>query len=408
MFFSLISIFSSSLFGIRQISKRIQENKDFDVPHCVGNMMIEKYEERLPSEDYSMSGVIGEDFNVDYKATKRAKLQYFFSNLDENSPNNFGGTCGFVSLIQVLCYYDTFRNDDIIPEKYESHPSIDSRIDDRSAPTPGVRKYVENLETYGTYQNWAKQRKDVDFQAYVMDKWNSYNLSKNDDWFYAHTIKADKVPTLIENCLPVKGNGETSLHLGQEHYEKWIKGKIDKGQPVIVNIKGERSDGEMSYHAVVAYDYDDENIYANYGWSSAFTHIPLLSYEYTEVYDASVMDFDKENPSKNNFVFDDKNYDISHYMMRAVFGKEGIYWKHLHEDGDYYDIDIGVIDQYGYSESLVSGRTSYNCLRLSENASKSLLSALTYEIYVTIKGYALLGKIEYAAFTTIYSMEKML
>ena len=48
----------------------------------------------------------------------------YFSNLNTFSPSNKGGSCGFVSLAQVLSYYDTFYNDSIIPEQYDKNLSM--------------------------------------------------------------------------------------------------------------------------------------------------------------------------------------------------------------------------------------------------------------------------------------------
>lgn len=51
----------------------------------------------------------------------------YFQNLYTYSPVNSHGSCGYVSFIQYLSYYDTFRNDNIIPTVYErSQGSVSS------------------------------------------------------------------------------------------------------------------------------------------------------------------------------------------------------------------------------------------------------------------------------------------
>ena len=51
--------------------------------------------------------------------TKRLYLKHYFMGLTKNFGVNTYGTCTFVALEMMLSYYDSFINDNIIPEKYD-------------------------------------------------------------------------------------------------------------------------------------------------------------------------------------------------------------------------------------------------------------------------------------------------
>lgn len=62
----------------------------------------------------------------------------YFSNLYKYSPMNSYGSCGYVSLIQYLSYYDTFYNDSIIPENYERSQGNVATFEEAFSISPGV------------------------------------------------------------------------------------------------------------------------------------------------------------------------------------------------------------------------------------------------------------------------------
>ena len=79
-----------------------------------------------------------EDFVADFsdaictldKNADVSNITKYFKNLYKYSPENSYGSCGYVSFIQYLSYYDTFYNDSIIPENYEQYDKDASNLED--------------------------------------------------------------------------------------------------------------------------------------------------------------------------------------------------------------------------------------------------------------------------------------
>lgn len=79
----------------------------------------------------------------------------YFSSLVDFFPENRGVTCAYVALSMILSYYDTFKNENVIPESYEdSVPLASTNI---NASSPGVKhnsssysqyNYLNNLDTF--------------------------------------------------------------------------------------------------------------------------------------------------------------------------------------------------------------------------------------------------------------------
>ena len=67
-----------------------------------------------------------EDYIINNSFPNTLNKNSYFSNLYNYSPMNSHGSCGYVSLAQYLSYYDTFYNDNIIPESYERNQGIAS------------------------------------------------------------------------------------------------------------------------------------------------------------------------------------------------------------------------------------------------------------------------------------------
>ena len=64
-------------------------------------------------------------------------LQHYFSNLNTNLSCNEASTCGYVAVGMLLSYFDTYWDDDIVPEEYEVTASIDA-LNDYVYNSPGA------------------------------------------------------------------------------------------------------------------------------------------------------------------------------------------------------------------------------------------------------------------------------
>ena len=65
---------------------------------------------------------------------------HYFSKLTSNFGTNAKGSCPFIAGEMLLSYYDSFLNDDIIPESFDSMPAASNSFDFRGALTsPGTK-----------------------------------------------------------------------------------------------------------------------------------------------------------------------------------------------------------------------------------------------------------------------------
>lgn len=74
-------------------------------------------------------------------------LQHYFYNLRSNLSINYD-TCGYVAIGMLLSYYDTFWDDDIVPEVYETTAVISS-LSDNDYNSPGAGETYHNWENCG-------------------------------------------------------------------------------------------------------------------------------------------------------------------------------------------------------------------------------------------------------------------
>ena len=104
--------------------------------------------------------------------------EYFF-NLRRNFPYNSHGTCSFVAASMMLSFWDSYMNDDFVPENYEVNTSyIPQTSDDEprflqpfGSESPGF-KSEESVEVEGLsrteYSSHLLQHTETNFQAYLL------------------------------------------------------------------------------------------------------------------------------------------------------------------------------------------------------------------------------------------------
>lgn len=218
----------------------------------------------------------------------------YFSNLYEYSPNNSFGTCGYVSLIQYMSYYDAFYNDSIIPKKYDKSYLLSTSTTDTLKHSPGVESFTYSSIITGEYIYGLKEQ---DFQSKLIYL-NNQNLNNAFD-SYVYTIGMWNYKNLLtslygENKFNVYyksvsdfGANSTSSSVVKS-FDNYIKKQIDSGYPVILHIEKNKNGSMVDQHSVVAYYYDSEGIHCNFGWGKNYTDMTLDDYY---VYSAGIIDF---------------------------------------------------------------------------------------------------------------------
>ena len=244
----------------------------------------------------------------------------YFSNLLEYSPSNKAGSCGTVSFVQVLSYFDTFYNDSIIPEQYDKHYSLSSTNINEHSPGTLRNSLVTPFAGGMSLRSFAIATYSECFDSKIMIDFNNLNNTNNDEHFNSSIGvfgKKQMIDTFfsqynlttgidddeIGNYYYTYGELLESLSNNEDYdslmslidyysdaYILDVIDVIDSGYPVVLSINrglGDNTDPETDYryelasrHSVVAYDYetiDDEIfLYCNFGWNSSYyNHYPL-------------------------------------------------------------------------------------------------------------------------------------
>ena len=330
-FLNLFSLLSTIFLSVFVIIKTPKEYTEFtDEPLSV-------------PEEYSLNTEISSyspDLNSSYMVT-------YFSNLKENMAYNFGSSCVFVALSSVLSYYDSWYNDDFIPEYFDVN-STSTSLSTALSTSPGIKivdtKFSTTSVTYCDALYSIVTNKYNDFSCYLM--WYSYN-NLNTESKTIGNLSTKNIQKLLDyvygigyiNLISVglKENYNEDYSVTQTEKINFIKNCIDSGKPCIVSISDpEEYEGEPhARHAVVAYDYDDEHIYANFGWKSSNTylHYPLLNKPirnntYSIINYAIAFDIDSTfRPYSNNYVVYESGV-YNYYSYNGLLGDASAIHQH--------------------------------------------------------------------------------
>lgn len=382
-----------------------------------------------PQNDTLIAPSIGAGTNEDayfedkalYPTTSFDMVSYF-KNLTDYSPNNNIGSCGYVSLIQAMSYYDTFYNDDVIPENYDFGYSEAKTEAEAKAKSPGVLKQAYNEDLYSSYYKYAHATEDNDIQSKLTILNNQYDpdnklyeddesKDKDDEYddngnlissVFEYAIGAgDYQKVLNAFYKDYKYTTTVNVHcfsdddISQEEFINIIKDTIDSGNPIVVHINQRDSSGEpINRHSVVAYDYDKNGIYANFGWGSAYNHTLLLGgiTGYTDIYYAATLDFSNfGHTHSDNYIINGKSYcgcNISdEVLVTKNPNKTGdspiLCWmKNPADSLEFYTIAFKYTST---GANVVSFETSHNVVTLSSELWKRIFYGCDGMIYVSFR-----------------------
>ena len=191
----------------------------------------------------------------------------YFSNLKENFGHNSEGTCTIVALEMMLLYYDTFVNDNIVPEQYEVKSNTKN-----NSPGSLNDQYLYN-SSYSSYEEYINTYKDISLHAKLLYLNNINNENKG------FILSVNSYETLLNLYFSEIGFIEyidyniISVHKNDCNIEEFIINNINNGDIVLTSIE-EREDADnpnslaIGSHSLIAYEYTDETIYMNYGYRS--------------------------------------------------------------------------------------------------------------------------------------------
>lgn len=249
--------------------------------------------------------------------TYNTYMEAYFRALTTNMGENQKGSCGYVALGELLSYYDSFLDDNIIPEKYDVASTGTGTDMISRAVSPGIKNDVVTSSEYSPYASSISKLSAKDYYTIMSGKaetslhaklitiGKSLNYYKNDD-------DANPCGTNYSNREKILKKYFSEIGLSEDLYtiktysssssndvKNFIKENIKNGNPVLTSVY---NSGSSSGHAVICYDYDNTNIYCNMGWSgySSYAHFPVES-RYNTYRNAMVVEFNLDHTHSLNY-----------------------------------------------------------------------------------------------------------
>lgn len=285
--------------------------------------------------------------NVD-ESRRDFKYEYF-RGLTDNFGENIFNSCGYVAIGQLLSYYDTYLDDDIIDEKYDIQSFGDGFDMISRHNSPGVLNDPPIVGLTGKnssllYLNYLKSVRDQSFQAELICQGNelgyfntSYSINNCCRTTFEQRLElldyylAPKDITYDFVYINSKGDSSKS-----DEIRKFTIEQIKEGNPVLLNIG--YFNNSSGGHVAIAYDYDEkkDEVYCHMGWhDGSDTHQTPESVKKPCYYGALIIDFDSSSHrhSNNYVVFDgdnSKGYCYNNSKVKTYYNHqhnyELVYW----------------------------------------------------------------------------------
>lgn len=216
-------------------------------------------------------------------------MKTYFRHLYTNMPENDFGSCGFVSLISCLSFYDSYYNDGIINEKFDAE-SCGTTIEEVAKKSPGVTKVRNEISMDGLTEDEINDYKKsfiisnklTDFQYDLIYAYNRNVLKRSLDsllyetsigmWNYQSLLNAyygENKITFNYVSSTIYGENAKSLSV-QTQMKQYVYDMLDKGIPVVLHVVDDRNDKKMYYHSIVAYDYGINSLDCNFGYNNSY------------------------------------------------------------------------------------------------------------------------------------------
>lgn len=246
--------------------------------------------------------------------------RYFF-NLKDNFGYNRDGSCGYVSTAMLLNYWDTYWDDNIVPEDYEVRTIANGSNIDYSLASPGGRREASSLFARGLtkeeYYNNVVENSDTYFHFHMIkigiDEPSMSVSPGNYGCFQSYYT------TMLNAYLQGERHYSTSdytIVAGTSNPRQNAISYVKRGIPVRLSISS-----SSGGHSVIAYDYDEDTdkLYCHFGWGASTTHATPESQGYTAYTGYTVLDFNtEENVGDNYFKYDPYGREIKVHPQIAI------------------------------------------------------------------------------------------
>ncbi|MDR0934739.1 MAG: hypothetical protein LBM03_00295 [Erysipelotrichaceae bacterium] len=299
------------------------------------------YETSPISEDTNNEVFTNEndDFSIDLTPSRfdrfvpnQSYLIKYYKNLNQNTPYNSFGICGYTGISMLLSFYDTYWNDAFIPEQYDSiptqvsgtmlipipnsgheSPGVWNDIDDDTPTLEDLKAdivasgitdvnstlYKEALEE--AVMDWINERIESGsflgklFEVALAEEVIvTHDASIGNPYLSGIGVNNEILNTVLSgyiddndaltNTISIStskiNTNATNINAERERIRDEIIELVQEGKPVLIGgshytdvnnngIYDLGTDTEFG-HVAVAYEYDEENdiLYGNMGWST--------------------------------------------------------------------------------------------------------------------------------------------
>ncbi len=228
--------------------------------------------EEVGYEVEPVTSAVGYDSNLYLKDNYAT---YYFSNLTSNFGYNVKGSCSYVALGMLLSYYDTFWDDNIIPEQYDSVIHLNHNQIITEIKSPGIRDDYDVLSSLWFsnafyYENVVEKHSDEYLHLKLIQMGQErFNYFKAEEIFPCGLTALELLNLTKYYLYDYMGytNNQVSIlnpsSTKQKDVRNFTVSMLKKGIPVILLGTADNKDS----HFAVAYDYNEntDSIYVHMG-----------------------------------------------------------------------------------------------------------------------------------------------
>ena len=266
--------------------------------------------------------------------------QYFY-NLRDNLGYNLYGSCAYIAIGMILSFYDTYWDDDIIVDDYETNTEIETATlndafrEEEAPSSPGATNdyaIMTSMSSYNMYEYiYTYNQSYLQYYLIYLARYNgladigyplsasSFGLTFSETIYVLYQYLVDNDLTGIK--LRYVANFQVDSKISSNDIatdadvdiEEFVTENLVAGTPVMLKLQG-----TSSAHMVIAYDYDESassfynGIYVHPGWfntSSTNTHVSLGSLNYSEITAALALDVSGiAHSCGNNYYYGTKSF----------------------------------------------------------------------------------------------------
>lgn len=307
---ALSAIFTSNYLQKSRISQTLSSNSN--QTNLISNL------DNLNSDVQYILSTVNNETNV-FLDDNYSSL--YFLNLVDNFGNNTHGTCSYVAIGMLLSFYDSYWNDNLIPESYDKvsnyqfviSPTYDFEYPSFDALSPGVEseEWDDVFElTESEYLTFVNQNESTYFQSKLIKLSQAYfGTAKFESSTNPYGMSFAEIFSFLGYYLyNYRGLTTSNFYIDSENtnsnlVKSFAISKITDGAPVLLRV----SSPTLGCHALVAYDYDSYNdeIYVHPGWrddeGNSLTHVSLSSLGFNNIVDAISLEINSSHVHSNNY-----------------------------------------------------------------------------------------------------------